>query len=156
MTVRLVVVTGARDFLYPEVVHHRLDELHSAHGPFDLFHGACGWTEEDPDGMTGADRYADDWGKSVAGVRVKPFPADWNGPLRKGAGPARNAKMVREAVFLVPREQVLGLAFPGARSRGTWNCVTRMRQERVQVDVWGPNRVQAWLRNKNRPSSQPN
>lgn len=160
MTVSLVLGTGARGYLYPEVVHARLDELYALHGPFILIHGACGESLNPPPGvkeeMRGVDRYMDDWGRRTSGIDVRPIRADWWGPLHKGAGPARNAKMVREAVLTVPRDQILGLAFPGPRSTGTWDCITRMRNHKIEVDVWGVNRVHAWLRNKRQQDCLPN
>lgn len=140
----IVIVTGARDFPYPWVVHDRLGIIYLERGPFLLFHGAC--KPRGSDEMTGADRYADDWGKATAGVEVKPFPADWDG-LGNAAGPVRNGQMVDTALGLLPADQVFGLAFPGPRSRGTWDCVGKMKAAHISCDVWDVRRSREWLEN---------
>jgi hypothetical protein len=96
--------------------------------------------------MTGADRYADDWGRQYPDdvVEVEPVPADWRWGVR--GGPIRNRKMVNMAVLRIPRrENIHGLVFPEPGSRGTWNCKGIMEDFHIKVDIWTPARVNAWL-----------
>jgi hypothetical protein len=56
------------------------------------------------------------------------FDADWDA-LGKRAGPMRNKDMVRAAIELSqypPHHDVRGWAFPGPKSRGTWDCIQRI------------------------------
>lgn len=140
----IVIVTGARDFPYPRVVHAQLDVIRIQRGRFLLFHGAC--TPRGSSEMTGADRYADDWGKAEPGIEVKPFPADWI-TFGNAAGPIRNTEMVNTALSLLPADQILGLAFPGPRSRGTWDCVKKMNAAHITCDEWDVRRSREWLEN---------
>lgn len=143
----IVIVTGARDYPYPGVVHTQLDTIRIQRGPFLLFHGAC--KRKGSDEMVGADRYADDWGRAEPGIEVRPFEADWD-RLGNAAGPLRNGEMIRAALRLLPPDQILGLAFPGPRSRGTWDCVKKMRDAHISPDVWDVRRSQEWLENAGR------
>ncbi len=144
MTQHLVVVTGARDYpeVYRRIVDANLNTLYVKYGVFTLFHGAC--RDKRTGEMVGADRYADDWAQTVPGLEPDRFEAQWT---RHGyaAGPSRNRAMVSEAVRRVPRENIHGLAFPGPRSRGTWGCVSIMKEFHIEVDVWGVTRAREWL-----------
>jgi len=136
----LVIVTGARDFPYPQIVHRALHYELCAHGPFTLYHGAC--EDRETGKMTGADSYADEWGHTTPGIEVVTFPAraDFDRWGNRG-GPIRNRRMVKTAVLTAPRHDIQGLAFPGPRSKGTWNCVSIMKEFHIETDVWGPVRV---------------
>lgn len=140
----VVIVTGGRS--YPEelrgVVDAALDRCHRMYWDFILFHGAC--QPRGSDEMTGADRYADDWAQHHPGIDLRRRPADWD-QHDNAAGPIRNEGMVREAVTLAPPERIHGLAFPEPGSRGTWNCVRRMQDSGIYVDVWGVGRARDWL-----------
>lgn len=139
---RVVVVTGGRDFLYPDIVRMNLSSLYVQHGGFTLFHGAC--RDKRTGEMVGADRFADDWGQPIPDVEVKRFEADWALHGYR-AGPIRNRQMVAEAVRRVPREMIHGLAFPTPRSRGTWGCVKEMSRFHIEPDVWDYPRIKDWL-----------
>jgi hypothetical protein len=142
VTIRAVIFTGARDHPYPEPVYARLDGLYAVSGPFTLYHGAC--KRRGSEELAGADRYADEWGRRMPGVRVEPRPADW-GRWQRRAGPIRNRDMVTEVVFEYPRSEILGVAFPGPDSSGTVDCIKRMREFEIEVDVWDPDRVRQWM-----------
>lgn len=62
---------------------------------------------------------------------TEPHPADWTGPHGRGAGHARNAKMVALGADLC-------LAFPLDGSRGTWDCVRRARDAGIPVLPFAP------------------
>jgi hypothetical protein len=140
----VVIVTGGRD--YPRdlrrVIDANLNNLYVRHGNFVLFHGAC--QRRGSDEMTGADRYADDWAQSAPGIDLRRRPADWEN-FHNSAGPRRNEAMVAEAVGLAPVSHIHGLAFPDKVSRGTWNCVARMYDAGITVNVWDMGRAQQWL-----------
>lgn len=138
---RVVVVTGGRDFLYPDIVRMTLNTLYVQHGKFLLFHGAC--RDKRTGEMVGADCYADDWGHSIPGVEVKPFEADWD-RYDNAAGPIRNRQMVEEAVRRASRGMIHGLAFPSPRSRGTWGCVKEMSKFHIEADIWDYPRIRDW------------
>lgn len=93
--------------------------------------------------MTGADKYADEWGDSVHDVEVRRFEADWD---RYGlrAGPIRNRWMVQEGVREFPRELIRGLAFPEPVSPGTRGCCTIMRRLGIEPIVWDYEDIRAW------------
>lgn len=140
----VVIVTGGRN--YPRdlrrVVESNLNMLYARHGNFILFHGAC--TPRGSTEMTGADRYADDWAETAPGIDLRRRPADWES-WGNSAGPRRNRQMVHEAVQLAPLHAIHGLAFPDAESRGTWNCVQRMRDVQIETDIWDTGRARRWL-----------
>lgn len=139
----VVIVTGGRS--YPSslrrVVESNLNALYVLHGDFILFHGAC--KRRGSDEMTGADRYADDWAQTAAGVDLRARPANWD--LGNQAGPLRNAAMVHEALQLAPVDRIHGLAFPEPDSRGTRNCMRLMKEAGIHVDTWGIARARAYL-----------
>lgn len=137
----LVVVTGGRDYAYPQIVRMNLNALYVQYSGFILFHGAC--RDKDTGEMVGADRYADDWGQPIADVEVVPFEADWDS-YGNAAGPIRNLDMVKTAVQRVPVVHIHGLAFPSPRSRGTHNCVRVMRDFGIDPVVWNYARVRDW------------
>lgn len=63
-------------------------------------------------------------------------PADW-AAFSKDAGPVRNAAMVAMAVELRARGWVCEgcAAFPDSESRGTWDCVRKLKNAGFDVDV---------------------
>jgi len=140
----VVIVTGGRT--YPRdlrgVVDAQLSALYVRHGNFVLLHGAC--QPSGSDKMTGADRYADDWARTVPGIDLRARPADWIQHGLQG-GPIRNEAMVKEACELASPEQIHGLAFPEPGSRGTWNCVGHMAAAGIEYDSWGVERAREWL-----------
>lgn len=81
-------------------------------------------------GASGADFLCAQWAKGN-GVEVLPFPIskeDW-AQYGNGAGPRRNAQMLREGK---PDRCV---AFPTPKSRGTWDMVTQCLNARPPVPV---------------------
>ena len=139
---KLVVVTGGRTYAYPQIVSMVLNSLFVEFGSFILFHGAC--TPRGSKEMTGADRYANEWGFTQPSVEVVPFPADWT---RYGddAGPIRNELMVKTALQRVGARHIQGLAFPEPGSRGTYNCRRIMLENDIVVDTWNYARVRRWM-----------
>lgn len=61
------------------------------------------------------------------GWTVEPHPAEWD-RLGSGAGPIRNQEMVDLGADLC-------LAFPTAKSVGTWDCVRRANAAGIRVIV---------------------
>jgi hypothetical protein len=102
-----LVVTGSR-FGHPHV-ERWLDEWCWRRGiPSRVFHG----------GARGVDAQVDRWCRRD-GVEPRAFGADWD--EGKGAGPARNKRMVSAC----PLAEGALLAFPDVASRGTWDCYLR-------------------------------
>ena len=112
--VRVVAVTGGRDYSDAGVVNRALSHLLKA-GPFVLVHG----------GASGADHLCALWG-AWHGIPVEAYPADWSQHGRK-AGPIRNEAMAR-----LPLSGAV--AFPGGR--GTADMVERLGRHGVKV--WHP------------------
>lgn len=120
-----IIVTGARDHDDEHAVYNALDahwRNHPAGQPFVVVHGAC---------PTGADDHARHWAAS-RGVPQEPYPARDFGPW-PWCGPRRNTHMVRLGGDLV-------IAFPGPKSRGTWDCVRKARAAGIPVEIhpWQP------------------
>jgi hypothetical protein len=115
---RVFVVTGSRESAYSlcELVGFT---LYLAKPEF-LILGDC---------PTGVDAYAKAWA-ILAGVRYERHIADWRGPLRKKAGPARNGKMVARGVLL----EAEVIAFP-RRGPGTRDCMKQASAAGLTVHV---------------------
>src|SRR5688572_25673070 len=76
----------------------------------------------------GVDKQASDWARAKGFLRSI-YHADWNAHGTK-SGPIRNQAMANAM-----RKGDHCLAFPDKRSRGTWDCVRRMRAAGVKVEV---------------------
>lgn len=100
-----IVVTGGRDFLYPQFVKYILDSLN----PTYVFVGDC---------PTGVDKIVSDWCNDNK-VDHKIFVADWD-KFGKHAGPLRNREMLEHA------DDAVVVAFPGGR--GTENCAKTAKE----------------------------
>lgn len=81
-----LLVCGPRKWTNRKVVDFFLDTILEKHGEMVLIEG----------GATGVDRIAGEWadrnGDLVVWMR---FPAPWNSPLKRRAGPVRNGRMLR-------------------------------------------------------------
>lgn len=77
-------------------------------------------------GYWGVDRQARRAAESL-GLRVETFRAQW-GEMGRAAGPARNQRMLDAGADLV-------LAYPGDRSKGTWDMIRRCRFHGVPLEV---------------------
>ena len=74
-------------------------------------------------------------------IDVLTVPAHWR-TLGKAAGPARNERLLHWAYALRGQgHDVRCYAFPLRGSRGTWDCVERMRKHDVPVTVYGESEV---------------
>ena len=109
-----LLVTGSREFNEIDLVEQYLREgfYHLAQPEFlpwsvTLVHGAC---------PTGADALANLVWKHQD-MPIDPHPADWEGPLKKGAGFARNAEMVKLGADLC-----ISFWQVGAANKGTMHC----------------------------------
>lgn len=111
----IVLVTGSREWPFPEIIHGVLELLPIAH----LVHGDA----------TGADRIAGRWATSH-GIPVSAHPAEWD---RDGlaAGPKRNQRMLD----LHPDIDLV-LAFPLDWSIGTRDMIRCARCKGVPVLEW--------------------
>ena len=106
-----VLACGGRGVENKAAVFACLDVLHSCRPVAKLLHG----------GARGADRLAALWAER-RGIPVEAHPADWS--QGKGAGPARNARMIALRPDLV-------IAFPGGP--GTADAVRRARAAGIEV-----------------------
>jgi hypothetical protein len=77
----------------------------------------------------GVDRIAELWAKKQEGARNSSYPADWR-KYGKAAGPIRNTQMVKEA------RADRCLAFPGIRSRGTWDCLEKAAKAGITTYIY--------------------
>lgn len=109
-----VLVTGSRDWPNPGLVHHVLNhtycEASRQRRRMVLVQGKC---------PKGADAQAVDWARCmiVMGfpVLIESHPADWNGPVKRGAGYRRNAEMVKRGAEVCH-------AFIKDSSKGSMHC----------------------------------
>jgi len=83
----------------------------------------------------GVDKIAQLWWANGAQVDLRIFEADWK-LLGKAAGPERNERMVAAALAFRDTHRLIGLAFPGPKSSGTWDCVRQMRAAGIEVHTW--------------------
>lgn len=111
-----VLVCGGRDYGDRSHVAAALGKLHARDGIDLVIHG----------GARGADSLAGEWAAAEK-IPVCVFPANWT-HVGKGAGPIRNAAMLR---FGQPDALV---AFPGGT--GTADMVTRAKA--AGLNVWQP------------------
>lgn len=112
-----VLVTGSREWTDEHRVWNELDALVEIYGAFVVVQGEC---------PTGADRFARSWAWTRA-YKCESWPADWD-KHGKAAGPIRNQLMVNS-------KPDFALAFPLPGSRGTMDCMRRLRAAGVQVKV---------------------
>lgn len=109
-----VVVFGGRNFADYMGLCVELDRLNHMFGFSLVIHGAA----------RGADGLAGIWARS-RGIPEKACPADWNGPLGKAAGFARNQSMLDN------HQPDIGVQFPGGN--GTADMARRCRRANVPV-----------------------
>lgn len=114
MSAYKVLVCGGRDFADRGLVFAALDAI-AAKGPVHIIQG----------GAEGADGLAREWAQSRY-VTLTTYHANWR-KHGKGAGPIRNAVMLRESVPHVV------IAFPGGR--GTADMVRRAKLADVPVEM---------------------
>lgn len=88
----------------------------------------CGWWPSTilSGAARGVDRLGEQWA-GLYGLPVEQYPADWNGPLQRGAGHARNAVMAQHAEALV--------AVWDGSSPGTRNMIETAQQMGRRVYV---------------------
>lgn len=116
-----IIVTGSRDLRDYQIVERWLDAAQSFLGVGPKYtvvvHGAC----------RGADALAAEWANARE-AWLEPHPADWH-LGGKGAGPARNTRMVNGGGDL-------GVAFwTGSTSgSGTFACLTKI--SRAGIPLW--------------------
>lgn len=84
-----IIVAGGREFKNYELLKRSLDNLLGNKTNIIIVSGTC----------RGADRLGEKWAKE-RGLRIKRFPADWDGLGRK-AGHIRNEEMARYSDALV-------------------------------------------------------
>jgi hypothetical protein len=124
--VHRVLVTGSRNWPFPERVWEKLDAEATRAWQSGLamvvVHGAC---------PTGGDKDAEDWVKrrKLTGwpVSSEPHPANWTS-LGAKAGPLRNNHMVSLGADVV-------LAFVLDESKGASGCLKAARKAELLVDV---------------------
>lgn len=109
-----VLVFGGRWFADPFVMACELGKLHRMFNFSLVIHGAA----------RGADSLAGQWARNNR-VPELACPADWNGPLGKGAGFARNQSMLDD------HRPDIAVGFPG--QRGTADMARRCERAGVPV-----------------------
>lgn len=116
-----VIVTGCRDWMWPQLVDHELNHLYGDCDPADVLiivHGDC---------PTGVDRFAKEWVERQRARHLKEKFKDQRPPehepypykrgLGRRGGPARNQEMAEDGGELC-------LAFWDGISTGTLNMLT--------------------------------
>jgi hypothetical protein len=114
-----ILVTGSRDWPFPEMVWRKLDGLYRvAEDRVTLVHGAC---------PTGADAHADEWATAKGDVEIERYHADW-ATYGRGAGPRRNQLMVDLGADIC-------LAFILNDSRVAGGCMRMAMNAEIPVDL---------------------
>lgn len=117
---RALLITGSRDFTDERPVREAIERVK----PDLVVHGAS----------RGADSIADRVALALK-IHVEAHAAEWE-RLGKGAGPARNQRMLDRLLALrVEGWTISATTFPLPGSRGTWNMVRRLRWAGVEVEV---------------------
>ncbi len=136
------LITGSREWKWPEIVYQNLDHRRRRLTPHDRLVVVVGY---DPDSQypPGVDQFAHAWAVRhrddphplFAAVDVETFPADWQGPCRpecrhkpRGEGarcPA--AGMYRNGAMVASRPD-FALAFILDRSRGASACLNLIEE----------------------------
>ena len=80
----------------------------------------------------GPDKWAREWAEAN-GYKFKPFPADWEGPAKKGAGFVRNGEMAEYGNAT--------LAFWDGESNGTADMVDRAKTAGHRVRVLNAKKI---------------
>lgn len=131
----IVIVTGSRDWEDYSTLRSYMDHVSYTNGTkFSVIvHGDCRGADQC------AVKYALEWGiESVA------FPADW--ALGNKAGPIRNQEMINWALTKSTNPsddvesawtEVICIAFPLPKSKGTWDCIRRCERAKIKTYVWG-------------------
>jgi hypothetical protein len=121
----VVVFTGSRDLKTAQGESPIRAALSKLPPRSVVFHGAC----------RGADELCDRIGREL-GLTVIRVPVDHkkHGPW-PGAGPRRNADMVRKALMYAAAHGLSlgGIAFPLPGSKGTVDCANQMREMKIPV-----------------------
>lgn len=113
---KLVIVTGGRDYENKDVVFSALDKMK----PDWVVTGSC---------RTGADRLAEQWSKSRE-VNYTGYPAKW-GRWKSAAGPIRNGEILESEIRLRGSKDIVVLAFPGGK--GTRNMCEQASSLGIEV-----------------------
>lgn len=113
-----VLVCGGKDFADVEKLYSELDRIHASTRISCIIEG----------GARGADYLAARWSAKNDLTHHKRFKADW-ALHGRAAGPIRNQKMLDEG------KPNLVVAFPTAKSVGTWDMVKRAQKAGVEVRI---------------------
>jgi hypothetical protein len=120
-----VLVTGSRDWKDEKAIERELKKLPQG---TVIIHGAC---------PTGADALADKIAMKL-GFKLRRYPADWENK-GKSAGPIRNSAMIKAEHSDdegVPIAKALAFTPDLDRSRGTRDCVRKVRSAGIKVEVF--------------------
>lgn len=114
-----VAVVGSRYFKDYDEMKRVLDAYREKHGLYFIVSG----------GARGADELAERYAKERE-ISYTIFVAEWS-KYRNKAGPRRNLKIVETCDVVI--------AFPGPKSKGTWNTINLARKMKKPVYVfeWG-------------------
>ena len=120
LSVPHLLVCGSRTLIDFGLVVTKLDLYCCELGKIVVVTGAC---------PTGADALAEKWA-FLRYHTVKRFHADWE-KHGKAAGPIRN----REMVEWVAERESYAVAFWDGKSRGTTDCIRRIRERKIPLKV---------------------
>lgn len=139
-----VLVTGSRTFPWPNRVYFALN--HYAFSTLEWRERNPLWRMKVTDGAceTGTDLFSRQWCEEThfSFVDHNPMPADW-AKFKRGAGPERNERMVRQDDPPVDHAFVfMNEGYTGPLNRGTRDCLRRIHQHVIphtvtMTDAWG-------------------
>jgi hypothetical protein len=135
----ILIVTGTRDTLRDKaraIISEYLDRYKLQSHPITVFHGNSGNVDLAVTDLM--PQYNPKAPEGTQGGRLHlPFNADWK-THGKSAGPIRNQEMVRASLSLFDRTKTLGLAIWDGKSRGTKDCIDRMKKAGIEVEIKHP------------------
>jgi hypothetical protein len=120
---KTIAVVGSRKFAYPDCVRAyvlRLDR------DWTVISGGC---PDSPDEIAQQVR-------EEQGYSFRDYPADWNGPLGRGAGLARNSEIVRDCRWLV--------SFWDGNSPGSADTLIKAFDAGKLLQIWTPRGEVYW------------
>jgi hypothetical protein len=136
----ILIVTGTRDAPRDKakaIISEYLDRYKFQSHPIAVFHGNSGNVDLAVTDLM--PRYDSKASAGSQGSQVHlPFDANWKKHGR-GAGPKRNQQMVNAArLYLDDGKTVKGLAIWDGKSRGTKDCIDRMKKAVIEVEIKHP------------------
>jgi hypothetical protein len=120
-----VLITGDRHWYCIKIARVIIERLKSRYNDLEIIHGDCRTKKGSAD-------QAFNKAAIEAGIQPKKFKADWDN-LENSAGPTRNQEMVDYVSKLDGQKFAIALHKSLSFSRGTKDCVKKLRAAKIPV-----------------------